>query len=1083
MMEGKNRELAISATSKIYEKVRRALDEKDSDKRWFWELLQNAKDTVVYRKGEISEMNKPNKQVSVKLIISGIDLNEPYVRFEHNGNPFKYSNHQYKYDDPKCLLLADSGKIEEDETQREDITGQFGTGFLSTHVLSLRILVEGLFWSKDALHYNFSFELDRQFENKLQLVEKVEKSLDQYDTDFKLSNSGANGYDTKFTYFLKNNKEGIEEAISIARTGINGIEHFIPFVLSFCKEIKSVEILDEVKSTSTAFFRNEDLIKKNMEINLVHVSKQIHNLIGNVKGHLIEDSSIDIAVCSNVSEHLDLAIELRKLDADKYEISPISPDSPVLFCTFPLIGSEKFRFPMMINCSNFYPRTERDGISLLTGKDNGNQKRLESSVELHKIITNHAITNRWGGLHWLALTNFEICPDWASPDWYEAYLNQIRTYLLEQPIVTTENKSLILLGNILCPFDVESEKFWKICYSFIGEKIPQQKDNISWNRILNVSFREWRQLLYTLDHLLKNIENIASLSILADQKFSSNLEKAIHWLNDVIQFIISDTEKIGLLNQYSIIPNQKGDFRKIEQLRYDVRIPEEFKDILVLFNKDKRENLIHSKIKGFTDHIPLNVEDISVLINKHISDINRNEDENFKLGMYQLASYFATDQSEKRNSIHLFAKDILKEKIPERKILAGVSDFNWDNTNKWMIKLFVSKIEEKGHIDGIAEIVKNEVLEEPTPKWLSRFIHFLSSFTDYKDFLASNKLTPNQYGELMSLNDLYDDPEHIPEVLKSILYDLSNKREDWKAILKHSEITIDLKKPKTIKNIAGLIDDLVKENRDSLENVKIRNAILSLVKWASDNQKTYSIEDLFKWFCLNKANLVLNTIDNGTDRDNIFEIIQSGKSLKDLASLAKSDVSLSTITQIADLAKSVDLDTVLAILKEHPELTSEKIEALLELEELSKGWDPNMVYDPNNEQIKVNFENGWKGEAYVYNTVKKIGMTVEWPNKSNAETSNIIIDNEGNSHFIEDQMNKYDIIAYSSTGNKSFIQVKTTTSDITQSDIIAMPISTREWKFINETNTNESYYLARVFNINKKPEVYFMKLEKAHELL
>ena len=81
MDNNRNLELATSATSKIYEKVNRALGEKDSDKRWFWELLQNAKDTVVASKGK----------VDVRVVITK-DFNEqPIVRFEHNGNTFKYS--------------------------------------------------------------------------------------------------------------------------------------------------------------------------------------------------------------------------------------------------------------------------------------------------------------------------------------------------------------------------------------------------------------------------------------------------------------------------------------------------------------------------------------------------------------------------------------------------------------------------------------------------------------------------------------------------------------------------------------------------------------------------------------------------------------------------------------------------------------------------------------------------------------------------------------------------------------------------------------------------------------------------------
>ena len=241
MSDSKNLELATSATSKIYEKVNTALSKNDSDKRWFWELLQNAKDTVVHSKGK----------VDVRVIISKNEDNEPFVRFEHNGDHFKPSNNRFKFDDPKCLLLADSGKIEEDETQREDITGQLGTGFLSTHILSLRILVEGIFLDKENQFNSFSFELDRRYTNKFDLAEKVEKSLNQYDSNFKPIQPPFVSFPTKFTYFLTDNKESLENGFEVVKKGIKGIDNFIPFVLAFCKEVNSVEIIDDLNGSQS----------------------------------------------------------------------------------------------------------------------------------------------------------------------------------------------------------------------------------------------------------------------------------------------------------------------------------------------------------------------------------------------------------------------------------------------------------------------------------------------------------------------------------------------------------------------------------------------------------------------------------------------------------------------------------------------------------------------------------------------------------------------------------------------------------------------------------------------------------------
>jgi Domain of unknown function (DUF3883) len=197
--------------------------------------------------------------------------------------------------------------------------------------------------------------------------------------------------------------------------------------------------------------------------------------------------------------------------------------------------------------------------------------------------------------------------------------------------------------------------------------------------------------------------------------------------------------------------------------------------------------------------------------------------------------------------------------------------------------------------------------------------------------------------------------------------------------------------------------------------------------------------------------------------------LNSGMSA-DFASIVKSGTTASTIKKVAD------------VLQGHPELTSEKIAQLLELEVLSKGWNPELKYSPNDTQKRINFENGWKGEAFVYKELLSKNFEVEWRNKSQIDNGNFIVDFEGEQHFISDKGDKYDLIARNSNGKTFYIQAKATTTDISDADQIAMPISIREWNFVFETKENDSYYLARVFNVTAKPVVYFMKLEKPQEL-
>ncbi len=90
-------------------------------KRWFWELLQNASDY--------------NQSVDVRL-----EIDDNQIVFRHTGNPFSIQ-------DVLNLISPDSGK-DKDEVRKENI-GKFGSGLVSTHILSSEMEVHGAFKSEN----------------------------------------------------------------------------------------------------------------------------------------------------------------------------------------------------------------------------------------------------------------------------------------------------------------------------------------------------------------------------------------------------------------------------------------------------------------------------------------------------------------------------------------------------------------------------------------------------------------------------------------------------------------------------------------------------------------------------------------------------------------------------------------------------------------------------------------------------------------------------------------------------------------------------------------------------------------------
>ena len=91
--------------------------------RWIWELIQNAKDVV-------------NTSGMVDMIIN-FDEGNRTVEFKHNGKLFSTEN---------IVFLIEQVSTKDRTITNEKnkkTTGKFGTGFLTTHLLSEKVRVSG----------------------------------------------------------------------------------------------------------------------------------------------------------------------------------------------------------------------------------------------------------------------------------------------------------------------------------------------------------------------------------------------------------------------------------------------------------------------------------------------------------------------------------------------------------------------------------------------------------------------------------------------------------------------------------------------------------------------------------------------------------------------------------------------------------------------------------------------------------------------------------------------------------------------------------------------------------------------------
>src|SRR5690606_12022331 len=114
----------------------------------------------------------------------------------------------------------------------------------------------------------------------------------------------------------------------------------IPYVLAFNKNINSItyngDVYRKVKELTPSI---------NGKVKLI----QIEDPNGNRELIILNDNSVTIA-CA-----------IERIDSEIYFL-PILSSMPKVFCEFPLVGTEEFSFPIIVNSALFEVERDRNAI-------------------------------------------------------------------------------------------------------------------------------------------------------------------------------------------------------------------------------------------------------------------------------------------------------------------------------------------------------------------------------------------------------------------------------------------------------------------------------------------------------------------------------------------------------------------------------------------------------------------------------------------------------------------------------------------------------------------------------------------------
>ena len=305
-----NETIETTHAKDVYWKIKdREKERQKHEKRWFWELLQNAKDSV-----------DANQTIKVKL-----EITDEMVSFSHTGNPFKL-------DEIYTLIQQGSSK-----TGEEGKGGRFGSGFITTYLLSREVTITGGLENDGGY---FHFLLNRNTDDINRFCELQQKSYDQFDDSFSPeSYLPDNEFQTKFTYILDDKGKEIKEA------GLECIYELIPVTLLFNEKIDTVSI---IKNGKEKIFTNS-LIRQYAEKSISEWQLDtIDSHIPGLKAYLYKDKQFMTCILT------------KKID--KKETIFFTDDYPRLFLSFPLIGTEETGIPLIIDSVKFDPKIECSGI-------------------------------------------------------------------------------------------------------------------------------------------------------------------------------------------------------------------------------------------------------------------------------------------------------------------------------------------------------------------------------------------------------------------------------------------------------------------------------------------------------------------------------------------------------------------------------------------------------------------------------------------------------------------------------------------------------------------------------------------------
>lgn len=910
-----NRKLTADKIRQILSKVMETPTQ--SSKRWVWELMQNAKD-IPNRFGE----------VSIKIILS-----ENSLEFLHNGNPFSLKN---------IMGLIQQVSSKDSTNSNEEITGKFGTGFISTHLLSRKISVKGYVLHNNT-HRNFDIVLDRSGDSSEDLIPKIKDALEhiskiENDNIFPIKNNYESfrselSFDTSFEYELLSDKSK-----KWASDGVEDLVNTLPQTLVNLKKIKTVSVIN--RGVQENYTKKEIFSRDGVTAYEVYITnKESKKFLSYGKGEIT------------------LVIEVESFN-------PISliehfGKQPNLFRDFPLIGSEKFHFPYILNGHTFNPTEDRDSILIHSEESQEsieNRTSIENAITVAQEFTQWLIKNNAVNRHICAFSRRpELKQTWEdySKNWFTEIQSKWRTQLIEMPLFESADGEIIYLKDGIIPEDGDTKdlklKFYDIIKPIVSSnKVPKRDKLFDWLKILGPKSDKEQRDNWSVDlskdaiDLAKIISGIGSKNSLLKKTELNSIDEVDSWLNSLYKYIIS-TQQTDLLSEYGLIPNQYGNLKKLNELHIEdptKPIPDELLNVLDKLGEHWRNDLVDRKI-----NIGLNIDtkgcsEISEKINDILKEegsynnktskfLKRTNAKEILVDILKLQSLGSTTENFQFKLFN-FGKELFGFNDITKNI-ENLAPFNFLNSIKLFIQIIHKEIEQLENLSGLEKRLNKN--EEDVLFWLNTYLNLIQSNSGLKYLIEENvKIIPNRYKEFISYDNAKSfgtEETPLDDELIEILFKL-NPKEDWKEFLVHNGLYIDFKEKCKFEELSQCIEETISSIQTNeymntgegiLDNHK--SPILDLIEWVENDSNKKLAELYLSTFVSESKSLLFRlTVGNTNIGISAIKLLQDEENINLLSKIQESDIPTKNLEELIDIV--TELGSTHLLQKRAEELIEEK---------------------------------------------------------------------------------------------------------------------------------------------------------------